>query len=49
MPAHGLNRIKTLERVNSSLMPAGLTDDLTVDQVRDLFGFLMSDFDPKAP
>ena len=36
-------QIRSLERLSTSLMPTGLTDDLTVDQIRDLFAFLMSD------
>ncbi|HRE84113.1 MAG TPA: c-type cytochrome, partial [Opitutaceae bacterium] len=35
--------IAKLERMDTSLMPAGLLDDLAPDRVRDLFAFLMSD------
>jgi len=41
--------VRSLERLATSLMPTGLTDDLSVDQVRDLFGFLMSDVGSTAP
>jgi len=36
-------KIRSLERSATSLMSVGLTDDLTVDRVRDLFAFLMAD------
>ncbi|MSU50715.1 MAG: c-type cytochrome [Opitutus sp.] len=35
--------LRSLERLDSSLMPTGLLDDLPPDHVRDLFAFLMSD------
>lgn len=35
--------IRSIDRLNTSLMPAGLVDDMTPEQVRDLFAFLMSD------
>lgn len=37
------SRIKSLERMNTSLMPPGLLDDLPPDHIRDLFAYLMSD------
>jgi putative membrane-bound dehydrogenase-like protein len=36
-------QIKSLERMNTSLMPQGLLDDLPPDDIRDLFSYLMSD------
>ena len=36
-------QLKTLERMGTSLMPAGLLDDLPPDDIRDLFAYLMSD------
>ncbi len=36
-------QIKSLERMNTSLMPQGLIDDLSPDHIRDLFAYLMSD------
>lgn len=35
--------LASLERLKTSLMPTGIVDDLTAEQVRDLFAFLMSD------
>jgi len=35
--------LRSLERLDTSLMPTGLLDDLPPDHVRDLFAFLMSD------
>ena len=35
--------IAKVERMDTSLMPAGLLDDLPPDDVRDLFAFLMSE------
>lgn len=40
------SQIKSLDRINSSLMPAGLLDDMSAQQIRDLFAFLMSDTGP---
>jgi putative heme-binding domain-containing protein len=37
------SRLKSLELMNTSLMPAGLLDDLPPDHIRDLFAYLMSD------
>jgi putative membrane-bound dehydrogenase-like protein len=36
-------QIKSLERMNNSMMPQGLLDDLSPDHIRDLFSYLMSD------
>lgn len=35
--------VRTLERMEASLMPTGLLDDLPSDHIRDLLAFLMSD------
>lgn len=35
--------ITSIQRMDHSLMPTGLLDDMTAQQVRDLFAFLMSD------
>jgi putative membrane-bound dehydrogenase-like protein len=35
--------ILSIQRLDNSIMPTGLTDDLTVHQIRDLFAFLMTE------
>jgi putative heme-binding domain-containing protein len=37
--------VKSIERLPISLMPAGLLEAMSVTEVRDLFGYLMSDGD----
>lgn len=40
--------LKSLERMDASLMPAGLIDNLSIEEVRDLFAYLMSDGEKPA-
>ncbi|MEM6692344.1 MAG: c-type cytochrome, partial [Planctomycetota bacterium] len=40
--------IELFEPLKTSLMPSGLMDDLSEEQIRDLMGYLMSDSDPLA-
>ena len=42
------SQIKSLERMNTSMMPPGLLDDLPPDHIRDLFAYLMSDAGEKT-
>jgi hypothetical protein len=37
----GTNEIDEMQPSNTSAMPEGLLDDLTLDEIRDLFAFLL--------
>ena len=41
--------VKEVQRMPVSIMPAGLVEAMTPDEIRDLFGYLMGDGLPAAP